>query len=109
MPSVQAVLNGAGQPFRFTLDQLATRVTVTMQGSPAESYWTADGTDPVTPTTGVEVAGTQRVLAGVTGQQIVLTPPAYVAPASGGVSPSGQAFASIRGLSGGTPTVTIEW
>lgn len=82
------------------LDAPTTRVVATMLSGPATVYATADGNDPVVPSSGVEVPGSQIVLAGVLGQQIVLSPPLFG---------DHMAIPTIKLISAGTPVVSLGW
>ena len=100
MASVQVTLV-ANTVSRITLDAPTGRVVVTQSaGTAAEIYATADGNDPVVPTNAVEVADQQRVIPAILGFQLVLVPPLFG---------DHMAIPSIRLLSVGTPTVTVEW
>jgi hypothetical protein len=107
MPSEQLVLGASTATPPLQLSVPATRVVITMEANAAETYVTCDGTLPVVPSAGVEVTGSQRCLAGVVGVQLVLQPP-FVAP-PGAAGPPGMVPAIIQAISGGTPTILVEW
>lgn len=110
MGSVQKTL-GVNVVEIINLDSPAGSVIVTMQGTgtPAESYVTADGTDPIIPVDGVEVTGSQRVLPAVAGFQKVMHPQMQNSTDANGISPPGMNIGQIRLRSLGTPTITVEW
>jgi hypothetical protein len=97
MASIQATLSGS--PSVIPLDAPTGRIVVTMMSSPAEAWFTVDGSLPVAPS-GTENPTTQKTLAGVTGAQIVLQPPFYG---------DHMVIPTIRAASSGSPVVEIEW
>jgi hypothetical protein len=97
MSSVQATLSAT--PSVIALDAPTSRVVVTMISSAAEAYFTVDGSNPMAPTTTTD-PGTKKVLAGVVGAQIVLSPPLFG---------DHMAIPTLRAASSGAPTVQIEW
>src|ERR1700727_1473462 len=100
MASTQVTLAG-GTVSIIPLDAPTTRIVVTIEsGTAAEVYATADGSLPVIPTSGVEVTGQQKAISAATGFQRVLTPPLFG---------DHMAIPTVRLLSAGTPTVTVEW
>lgn len=100
MASTQVTLVG-GTVSRLTLGAPAGRVVVTqISGTPAVIYVTADGTDPVIPSSGVEVTGSQKALPALLAAQTVISPPLFG---------DHMAIPSIRLLSVGTPTVLVSW
>ena len=107
MSSTQVTLIG-GTVALVSLDVPAARIVVTqVSGTPAEIYGTADGSLPVIPSSGVEVAGSQRTIPAVLGAQLVIVPPLATAPGLAG--PTGRIIPTVRLLSNGTPTVLVEW
>jgi hypothetical protein len=100
MASEQVTL-AAGSISRLTLDAPTGRIVVTQSsGTAAEIFVTADGNDPVTPSGSTEVPDQQRPIPAVLGAQVVLQPPLFG---------DHMAIPSVRFLSAGTPTVTVEW
>lgn len=107
MPSVKVTLvadavtsvalGGPAGKITFTMTQDAAQAT---PAAPADTYVTVDGTDPVVPTIGTIVSGTQQLLPGVAARYIVIYPPIL------GGQPIDEV---VKLISGGTPTVEIEW
>lgn len=98
MPQYSVTLSTT--PVLVPIDAPAGRIVVTMWSSPAPVFGTADGSLPVVPSNVTEVPGSQRALAAVIGQQMVLDSPQYG---------DHMANATVRLVSSGTPTVLVSW
>lgn len=107
MASAQVTLVG-GTISSFVIPNPCGRVVATMISGAAETYVTADGSSPATPT-GTPAAGTQCTIAGVVGAQAVLQPPLPGSVAPGQAGPGGASLPQIQLLSAGTPVIEVAW
>lgn len=98
MPSVQVTAPGS-----VNIPNVTGRIVATMMSAPAEAWITTDGSTPVAPSATVNT-GTQKTIAGVTGQQIVLFP---VQPGSG--PGGGSVYPVVVIGSTGAPVIELEW
>lgn len=71
-----------------------------LSGTAAVVYATADGNNPVVPSDGVEVTGTQQALPAVLGASLPLNAPLFG---------DHMTNPSVRLISAGTPTVLVQW
>lgn len=107
----------ANKSSSFTIPGPCSRFQVTQISGPATAYVTGDGTGPVIPTNATinigdggtgsgGVGETQRVLAGVTGAQVIIRGPQ---PGSNMFASGGSTYPQVQMLSAGTPTLLVEW
>lgn len=109
MPSTEVTLI-ANTVATVPLDAPTGRIVVTMVSGTASEVWaTADGSNPVAPSSGVKVSDAQIALPAVLGVRDVLMPPLTPLSAPPAVGPPGRTIPSVRLLSAGTPVVRVAW